>query len=41
MENNLKKNICLSIANLSICLYLNHFATYLKITQHCKSSILQ
>ena len=24
-----------------ICVKLNHFAAYLKLTQHCKSTILQ
>ena len=32
MEDNLKKYIYIS---------LNHFAVHLKLTQHCKSTILQ
>ena len=24
-----------------VCVKLNHFAVYLKLTQHCKSTILQ
>ena len=25
----------------SLCIYLNHFALYLKLTQHCKSTMHQ
>ena len=25
----------------SLCIYLNHFALYLKLTQHCKSTVVQ
>ena len=32
MEKNMKKNVCV---------YLNHFAIYQKLTQHRKASVLQ
>ena len=35
MEKNLKKNMYI------IYLSMNHFAVYLKLTQHCKLTILQ
>ena len=38
MEKNLKKTIYIYI---SIDIYLNHFALYLKQTQRCKSTTLQ
>ena len=36
MEKTMKKNIY-----IYIYIYLNHFAGYLTLTQHCKSTILQ
>ena len=43
MENNLKKMyIYIYIyAHTHICIKLNHFAVHLKLTQHCKPTILQ
>ena len=38
MENNLKKNIYIYIY-VYIYIRLNHFAVYLKLTQHCKLTI--
>ena len=38
MEKNLKKNIYIYIY---IYIYLNHFAVHLKLTQYCKSTIVQ
>ena len=34
MEKNMKKKI-------SLCVELSHFAIYQKLTQHCKSTVLQ
>ena len=34
MEKNLKMNMCVYV-------YLNHRAVHMKLTQHCKSTILQ
>ena len=46
MEKNLKKNIYTHIYTyiyiyIYIYIKLNHFAVHLKLTQHCKSTILQ
>ena len=39
MEKNLKKYICVCVR---VCVYknLNHFAVHMKLTQHCKLTIL-
>ena len=40
MEKNMKKNVHIYVY-IQIDIYLNHFATYQKLTQHCKPIILQ
>ena len=32
-----------NLKNMNVCIYkkLNNFAVYLKVTQHCKSTVLQ
>ena len=37
-EKNLQKDVCVCVC---VCIKLNHFAVYLKLTQHCKSTIRQ
>ena len=32
--------VCVCVC-LYIYIYMNHFAVYLKLTQHCKSTVLQ
>ena len=50
MEKNLKKNVCVCVCiyiykyiymYIYIYIYISHFAVYVKLTQHCKSTILQ
>ena len=46
MEKNMKKNthMCVYIyvyVYMCIYMYMNHFAVHHKLTQHCKSTILQ
>ena len=36
MEKDLKKNVC-----VCMCVELNQFAVRLKLTQHCKLTVLQ
>ena len=36
MEKNLKKNIY-----ICVYIYMNHFAVHWKLTQYCKSALLQ
>ena len=36
-----KKKIAIYYTGIAIYIKLNHFATYLKLTKHCKSTILQ
>ena len=40
MEKN-PKRICIYIRTQITYIYLNHFAVRLKLTQHCKTTILQ
>ena len=48
MEKNLKKNMCVCVC-VCVCVYThtyiykkpNHFAVHLKLTQYCKSTIVQ
>ena len=40
MEENTKKNVCVYVC-IYINIKLNHFAVQQKLTQHCKSTILQ
>ena len=36
-ESKKEKNVC-----VCVCIYItNHFAVHLKLTQHCKSTVLQ
>ena len=41
MENNQEYYFILYIYIINTYKYLNHFAVHLKLTQHCKSTILQ
>ena len=44
MEKNLKNNIYIYIhihISIWIYIYLNHFSVHLKLTQYCKSTIVQ
>ena len=42
MEKNLEKDKCVCVCiYIYIYTYMNHFAVHLRLTQHCKSTVLQ